>query len=387
MAGGVHICLVSDQPTPNLTPALDPEFAPHEVILVVSPQMAERADWLEAVLRPRGVRCTRWPVQDAYDIEHLRERFLELLIAREDATLLLNATGGTKPMSLAAYEVCRQFERPVFYVNPETDHLVWLSHPARPPSRDLADRIRLGPFLIAHGATVTATGPSEGVPANLRGLTDALVADAEALAAPLAALNFLAGTAEHTLISEPQDGRQRRWPDLQALIDRFANVGCLTRSGDRLKFPDEDRRFFVQGGWLEAHVYGLIYGLRRERPTVQDVARGLEAARDVSGGRVRNEIDVAFLADNRLYVIECKTACMGREDAGNRALYKLDTLKAVLGGAQGRAMLVSFKPLRASELNRADELEIEVVAGSEVRRLRERLLQWIPGKLEDRISA
>jgi len=38
----VHVCLVSEQATPNFIPVLDARFRPREVILVVSPQMRER---------------------------------------------------------------------------------------------------------------------------------------------------------------------------------------------------------------------------------------------------------------------------------------------------------------------------------------------------------
>jgi len=49
-----HLFLVSAQATPNLTPVLDPETAPKRVILLVSPDMRRRADWMEALLRSRA---------------------------------------------------------------------------------------------------------------------------------------------------------------------------------------------------------------------------------------------------------------------------------------------------------------------------------------------
>ena len=47
----IHLCLVSAQATPNLTPALDPAIRPRRVILLVSPDMRRRADWLERPFR------------------------------------------------------------------------------------------------------------------------------------------------------------------------------------------------------------------------------------------------------------------------------------------------------------------------------------------------
>lgn len=380
-----HVILVGDEPVANLTPCLDPAFAPKEAVLVTPNDRRREAEWLEAVLAPRGIHCSRWTIDDPYTVGPIRDRVFDLLAEREaDADagrIALNATGGTRPMALAAYEVFRQLEQPVFYVNPLTDHLAWLYHPEHPdgaPSTDLADRIKLGAFMTAHGATVESTGPAQGVPKSLRALCDDLVAHVEELARPLATLNYLASTAEGSLYSEEMGYGLRKAEDLQALIRRFEAAGCLGRAGDRLVFPDEQRRFFVCGGWLEAHVFGTVFGLRKQRPTIQDVGRGVQVARGVAGGDVRNEIDVAFLADNRLFVVECKTACLERGDAGSTALYKLDSISDVLGGAQSRAMLVSFRPLKGYQQRRAQELGINVVSGSDLRSLESRLMSWIP---------
>lgn len=378
----IHVCLVGADPVANLTPALDPVFAPDEVVLVVPDGFEQQATWSQKVLEPRGIRVTRYPVGDPYDIAITRERILELVSEREDARPALNASSGARPLSLAAYEVFRQLDLPVFYVHPRTDDLVFLSHPDHPddatPTAQLADRMKLGTFLAAHGAQIESTGPAVGVPATLRALCDDLVAQVEDIIRPIGTLNYLAGTAEGSLYSESLGPGLRAAEDLQALIRRFERAGCLERAGDRLVFPDEERRFFVQGGWLEAHVFGILVGLRSARPTLQDLARGVQIARSAGGGAVRNEIDVAFLADNRLHVIECKTACLERGDAGTTALYKLDSLADLLGGAHGRAMLVSFRPLEGYQKRRADELGIEVVAGRALASLGQRLLDWIP---------
>ena len=148
MTHAIHVCLVSQEPTPNLTPVFDPALTPREVILVVTPEMERRADWLEAVLRPRRVKVSRWPIERAYDLEHVRDRLLALVATRAGDDLALNVTGGTKPMSIAAYEVFRAAERPVFYVDPVRDRVIWLHDPAGPrQAAMLADRIKLAAFL------------------------------------------------------------------------------------------------------------------------------------------------------------------------------------------------------------------------------------------------
>ena len=106
MKHGCHICLVSAQPVPNLTPLIDHRLGARRALLLVTPDMEERAAWLRSVLRPRGVSTENWAVRDPWDFAHIQTRVLELLEHEQEAVaagdMALNATGGTKLMSIAA---------------------------------------------------------------------------------------------------------------------------------------------------------------------------------------------------------------------------------------------------------------------------------------------
>ena len=134
-------------------------------------------------------------------------------------------------------------------------------------------------------------------------------------------------------------------------------------------------------GWLEQYVYSLVQELKREHPIIQDIGRGLEVSREGSRGPIRNELDVAFLADNRLHVIECKTRRFDEEatagGAGAEALYKLDALSNLFGGFRARSMLVSYQPLSHHVLDRAGDYGILTCAGGELHRLKEKLAAWL----------
>ena len=379
-----HLCLVSAQATPNLTPALDPATAPRRVILLVSPDMQRRAEWLAAVLKPRGIRCESWPIADAWDLEQVQHRVLELL-EREVAliapkAMALNATGGTKPMSIAAYEAFRAYDLPIFYVHPERDRLIWMYPQGKDPV-DLDNRLRLDAFLVAHGARVVG-GLVTPIPRIRRELAQWLVAGVRANARALGTLNWLAMEAEQTLVSPELDPGQRQDERLQALIDRFAQAGLLQVSGGRLRFEGEMARFFVNGGWLEEHVFATLQELRPRVPAIQDLARSLDIVRETQRGEaVPNEIDVACLAENRLYLVECKTRAWRGKDAGAAgadALYRLDTLTDLLGGLQASAMLVSYRDLPPRVLKRAADLRVRVCAGARLSELAAELAAWLP---------
>jgi hypothetical protein len=383
MAHEVHLVLVSRQATPNITPALDPAFRPREVVLLVSPDMIRQADALAEVLTIYGLKISRWPIEDAWDIEHVRDRVLDFLVGREGETIALNATGGTKPMSIAAYEAFRALGQPIFYVHPEKDRVVWLYPQGE--SHGLIGRVKLPAFLQAHGACLEKRVSNQGIPAGRRELTASLVSNVQRLAPALATLNWAASQAQNTLISPPLNLAQRKNPFLMELIERFEGEGLLAWRGDKLCFPDEEARFYVNGGWLENHVYGVLFGLRSRLQSkghsIQDFGRGLEVCRRVGKELVRNELDVAFLVDNRFYIIECKTkrfdGAPGPRSRGAAALYKLDALKDLLGGLQGRAMLVTYQVLPPTDRQRARDLNIQVCSGAEIACLDKQIESWV----------
>ena len=171
-----HVILISAQAVPNITPLLDEQFKPKNVVMLVSPDMNQRADWLEAIIKTKGIKSQRWGISNAWDIEHIRDNVIDLLNQYEGKPMALNATGGTKPMSIAAYDVFRAFDLPIFYVHPDHDRVIWM-HPPDRPSHDLADRIKLPEFFSAYGATLTETGDKLGVPAADRELTQTLISE------------------------------------------------------------------------------------------------------------------------------------------------------------------------------------------------------------------
>ncbi|RIZ68534.1 MAG: DUF1887 family protein [Methylococcales bacterium] len=371
-----HLILVSAQAVPNITPVLDERFKPREVVLLVSPDMTLRAEWLEQIYHKRGVKSRRWLIDDAYDIEHIRYRVLELLNEYEDGSLALNATGGTKPMSIAAYEEFRDPPRPIFYVHPEEDRVIWL-YPSKQAGHDLADRIKLPEFLQAYGATMTAQGDTLGVPAAYRDLTDEIITRIAYYSKALGSLNYLAQQATGSLSVE-LNAQQAKDNFLADLIALFSDNKLLRLEKNRLIFATEQDRFYVNGGWLEQHVYGQCLNIKKQTG-IQDIGRSVQVDRQHQGKPVRNELDITFLKDNRLYIIECKTKRFSAKDqgAGADTLYKLDTLKDLLGGLQAKSMLISFTQPNVYDVQRAGDLKIALCCHKELPYLTDKLLAWI----------
>lgn len=364
----VHVCLVSEQATPNFIPVLDSRFRPREVVLVVSPQMRPRAVWLKNALARRVGRVSEHLVEDAWDVQGVQEALLNLISARDRTDLALNVTGGTKLMAIAAQEVFRSQGLPIFYVHPELNRVVPLF--SGEPRFAIEERVQLREFLAIHGYREIHRDRRD-IPESWFLLADELVKEVELFGKALRALNSLAGRAESALRVRVES----RDPHLDALLGKLQNYGVARLEKHDLVFPNEAARFFVNGGWLEQHIGRVLRGWANEFG-VQDQALSLKVE---SAAGAKNELDAAFLAHNRLFIVECKTKRLDGPEAegpGAESLYKLDSLGA-LGGLNTREMLVSYLPLERWDRRRAKDLHIHVVETGQLRNLAAHLREWV----------
>lgn len=371
----IQLMLVSEQAAPNLLAALDPAMKPREAVLLVSQKMAHRAQALQAVLQESGIRTQTVPLPDEHNMAALESILIEVATQRDGQSLALNVTGGNKLMALAAQAVAQAAGWPAFYVDVDTDHVVWLDKTR--PSQALNQQLRLRHYLRSYGHTL-AEGIERPQPnAAWQSLMDDLVLNVGSLSEPIGQLNYLAQEAKPSLRT-PLSDRQLDSRSLEALLRKFEQAQLLQIKGNSLHFPSEVARSFANGGWIEHHVYQTVCQITGPL-AIRDKAVNLQI-QDISGQP--NEMDVAFLAHNRLFVIECKTARMDNPEANkaNDTLYKLAENCRRIGGLGTRGMLATYRPLRDSEQRLAKALNIEVVAGRDLSRLNERLKQWVKPK-------
>src|SRR6266545_3642794 len=113
----VLISLIGDQIIPNLLPIKHSK--PDLSIAVFSRMTRKGYDRLEKIIqqKPRLI-----PLEvDAYSIDSMQSALLNSLQNQWDGSgeLLFNITGGTKPMSLAAYLVAARMNAPLIYIQSE----------------------------------------------------------------------------------------------------------------------------------------------------------------------------------------------------------------------------------------------------------------------------
>ncbi len=372
-----QVCLVSAQATPNLTPALDDALKPSRMVLVTSPDMKRQSEALAGVLKRRGITVETLDIADAYDYSGIEDALLGWLSAHESENVALNVTGGTKLMAMAAQAVFSGSGKPIFYVNAESDDVVFLGR--RDLARRLDARVKLRDYLEAHGYRLSTKPARPEIRAELRDLADRLIDRVESFGSTLGQLNGLAQEARNGLRSPALDDRQCDSIALRDLIDLFADAGVLKFIAGHLVFPDEAARLFANGGWLEFHVHRALSDLAPGEK-ITDHALTLEVI--APDGKTKNELDAAFLQGNRLHIVETKASNLAMpgnsgDDKATEALYKLETLLK-LGGLRTRAMLVDYRgKLSNADRTRANTNRIRVVSGAQLKQLKSELRNWL----------
>jgi len=369
----IHVCLVSAQAAPNLLPALDPVLKPDKVILLVSGKMQRAAESLAGVLKELGIEINVVPMPNEHDYSSIEQTLLDVATAHEGHDIMLNLTGGTKLMALVAQSVAGQADWHSFYVDVDTDTVTWLDRD-RPP-QPLGKQLRLRHYLRSYGFDLGGVPARPQATRQQRDLTQTLITHIGSLEGAITQMNWLAQQAEDRhLLKVRMDAQQQDNRNLEALLRHFETAAALRVEHDMIRFTDEAARTFVKGGWLEHHVFDCVCTLT-ENGCIRDKAMNLE----VSSQGVKNELDIALMARNRLFVIECKTARMDKPEApkANDALFKLAENCRRIGGLGTRGMLASYRPLREPERKLAQALNIELVFGRDLASLDEKLKTWI----------
>ncbi len=379
----IQICLVSAQAAPNLLPAIDSVLKPQKIVLVTTSKMRKRASDLTKVLKENGIQVEQVALGNEQNYHQTENELRDLATQLEGHQVTLNITGGTKLMSVAAQSVAATSEWRMFYVDADTDQVIWLGENAADPL-PLQHQLRLRHYLQSYGFSFTAPANRASVSALQQELTQTLVQQANSLENSISLLNALAQEAENRRsLSVLLSDAQRDSRSLDVLLQHFEHAQALQVEGNTIHFPSTADRDFVKGGWLECHALQAVHQVTGALG-IRDKAIGLEVIDDGTG--TKNEMDIAFMARNRLFVIECKTSRIdkpqGNSDKSatpkaNDALFKLAENCRRIGGLGTRGMLLSYRRLREPEMQLASALGITVVAGSNLAQLPEKLKNWV----------
>lgn len=327
--------LVSHQAMANVLPVL--MFQPKSVVLFTTPEEKRCADNLEKLFKSKEIKIKRNDGLNAYDYINFKDS-VKSELERTEGEAILNVTGGTKLMALAAYEAFAEKDKKIIYCDTENKQIIHLF--PQLSTEPLTLNLSIKDYLISYGYQIVSTR-TEGLNENHKRLFKLLIE--KQLFTKFAEFldKFRSEAAENKNLKTYNDKKGGIFT-----IQKTPSNFILFVYKEQYRFDDDK---FLKGDWLE---YLMLYHL-------ENLGINSELGVKVSSaGKVENEIDLMFIKDYQLYLISCKS---GRKNDPNKDIYEIETLRNVAGGTFGKAFLFTTKTLTERIRQRAKELNIQLI--------------------------
>lgn len=368
-----HLLLVSEQAMPNFLPILDKETRPNVVTLVVSNRMRNRAEWLKKEIEKCKVKVAL--DIDIGDSEANIAAIYDKLEAWSKANSdlfqnsVLNLTGGTKPMAIAAQELYRYGGRPIFYVDIKTNEVRFVKDDFKIENQRcvlLKKELKLAHLFGLNGLELKSGEFKSVIPnESWRQFSDKVVEKPSQFARSLSRLNSLASAVQEQYERYKREEYLRlddkgEWDEKWTyLLHSLREVGLIQGASGDESFTSLEAAKFCNGIWLEHHVFTVLKKLGFDK----DHALLNAKIADVQTGKTENELDSIVIYKNTCFVIEDKTANMRRKNSTVRvdgAVYKLAQLTKTMG-LRAKGILVSAIGVQKEDRDRARAYNVEVL--------------------------
>jgi hypothetical protein len=398
-------CLVSQQHVPNLLAirAVKPEW----LVLLVTPGMKKRdkhTHLLKALAAGGQDYSANYEVVDVTDENSITavSRALEQSLEKHpDDEWIVNLTGGTKPMSMGAYVFSKDKELKTLYIaesnqRQAVDLLCG-------PSTVLNHHVSTAEFLAGYGFDLLnphALKRNENDARKWIGIAALLAANQDN-----GGLRRMLGRL-HDLKENKIRDNKKAWEKEGLILEDDENVALnnahlKTEIARAFSLKEKENLLvgaldkhaveFLTGKWLEVFIWGLL--LPFVDHGIWDLHLGVIAGG--SGPGESNELDVSFMQDQSLCIVECKTGGQGYDPGANMTLYKIEAVKAGLMAIRMKTYLATTSPnvvdkgtgrIKPSVANRCKLYNCTIIHGEPLKEMAELFLNNDPS-LHERVTA
>ena len=258
----------------------------------------------------------------------------------------VNLAGGTRYMALSVQHVFSTFKSTFFYIQTRENLIVKTIFDNSIYDDDdeilpIKYKMKLGEYFEVYGLTHDLDTPKPLVSDHLTACTPEHLFE-------MFSQRKLSSSDYKVLDVLREKYRNWKYIDINevetTINDTMVPIPNLSRFLKYIKFePAEkgllqhDELDYLTGGWFEEYVYRLI----QQNVEPDDMAMGvrIDGCTEI---RHNNELDVSFIKNNQLYVIECKSG-INSESMFNEIVYKVSSLKEVLLGLDCNSYIFSLK--------------------------------------------
>ena len=306
----IMVLLIGNEVLPNAIP-LKQISNIKTIEMIYTPLSETQAQNLESWMKIQGVKCHGKKVSnaEAFDVLFQIETVKEILKKHSDQSrILINVTGGTKPMALAASAVAASSKIKTIYVDTDNEKF-WQVFPEA-SFKELKIKFDVKDILQLNGQQINFNHPTE----------------AEQIAAQFLAENYeQLHTFRERLVKLKSDGKVviKNDSTAQNFAQLCLDAGIFKIDSDGM-FKLKNIGFFGQNGWLEFFVYKAC-----REAGVDDVACQVQ----ITG--TKTDIDVMATCGAKVLAFSCKSG-----DFENKHLDEFNSVTKRIGGRLVKSSLI-----------------------------------------------
>lgn len=297
-------------------------------------------------------------IVDENDFDDIQKKLKSDFKINEYEKIIVNMTGGTKLMSLAAYQFFSRFGNvEIFYQS--INQIVFQLYPIEKVIKSNTN-VTLVEALVATGFSAEETGDFiKDYEFNRNFFNDVLSVNSSGIKVltNLGNSKNIDGTFSIPAMIYNSKFSQRD-------INKAVNIAKYCGFNPE-KITGKEQKFLEGGSWFEEYVYQYIQN------TFDIPDENIALNMKIERGNDPNELDVIYMdKDNTIHIVECKALIGKNHNAKevakviNDALYKLNSISRKFGLKVKAHLYTKATNINQVYKDRAKEYEIEIVDGT-----------------------
>ena len=226
--------------------------------------------------------------------------------------ITVNITGGTKVMSIAAYNHFSKFGARMLYTTIHQNKITQIHPIIAKPVTDLRYRTNISEYCLANGIEFK---PSEKQ--YSKEIAEKMWTHFNDGTIPKGELDWARAIRNDRSASRAYRTAQR--------VPNEAAKSCEILGWSEI---DLEKIRFLSGEWFEYFIYHRLAEALKLEPNI-----AIQPGGEIKRGNSGNELDVMFLFDNAMHIVECKTSTQldGGKSFIKEVLYKAKTIQNDFG--------------------------------------------------------
>ena len=239
---------------------------------------------------------------------------------------IVNLTGGTKIMSIAVYNYFKKKNAKIYYKAIRTNKIISVDDDT--VYKDISTKIYVTDYLLGYGVKSKSAKSFENIEITNKIFSDFINGDIDYGIIELLRVNYRSKKKKYKISNIINEGNSKK--QIPKLREFLLNLGYKDKKLKDAIITNKEIDYLT-GGWFEE----LCYFYFKEKLNLDEDAIQLGVKLEKSDNVLDNDLDVVFVYNNNIYVIECKTAMAYNGKVStklfNETIYKASALRAKFG--------------------------------------------------------